>query len=138
MNSSILQPLKIFILFFLTLQILYSNDTIELTSEEKIFIKQHPTIIFGADYNWPPYDFIDSKGHHTGIAADFLHLISQKSGLQFQVKPDIWDKTLQKIKNKSRQTGRTHMCCKNQTTRGLSSFYQTLPFYAIGHNNKNR
>ena len=98
MNSSILQLLKIFILFFLTLQILYSNDTIELTSEEKIFIKQHPTIIFGADYNWPPYDFIDSKGHHTGIAADFLHLISQKSGLQFQVKPDIWDKTLQKIK----------------------------------------
>lgn len=67
------------------------------TVEERAWIKQHPVVKLGADYNWPPYDFRDERGGHTGISADILALISEKSGLQFQVETDIWSRTMEKM-----------------------------------------
>jgi polar amino acid transport system substrate-binding protein/two-component system sensor histidine kinase EvgS len=68
------------------------------TEEEKAYIAEHNKVVLGADYSWAPYDFVDNQGKHTGIAADVLALVEQKSGLTIEVVPDKWYKTMQKVK----------------------------------------
>ncbi len=69
-----------------------------LSLEEKNWIKQHPTVIYGAEKNWPPYDFVDSHGQHTGLSVDMLKLVGQYSGLTFQPYIAEWDTLLTKAK----------------------------------------
>ena len=68
------------------------------TQQELNYIKSHPKVILGADYNWPPYEFVDYNGKYRGIAADIIALIEKKSGLKIEVTPDIWAKTVKKVK----------------------------------------
>ena len=91
-----LQPL--FLALFVFVLTLHASQ-VEFTPQEKAYIKQHPVVTLGADHNWPPYDFVDTNGKHTGIAADILKLLSQKSGLKFQVVPDVWATTMQKMQD---------------------------------------
>lgn len=72
---------------------------IEFSEAEKAYIAANPAIKLGADSNWAPYEFINSDGVHAGIAADMLALVSEKSGLQFNVMPDIWANTMQRLRS---------------------------------------
>ena len=58
-------------------------SALDLTETEIQFIADHPMILMGVDPGFIPYEFIDSDGVYKGIAADYLELISQKTGLQF-------------------------------------------------------
>ena len=97
MNSLLSRNFKAFftLLFFL---ISTSLAALSFTQEQQQWIDEHPKVTLGADYSWPPYDFADKEGHHSGISADFLKLISQKSGLVFDVKTDVWSKVMEDIK----------------------------------------
>ena len=55
---------------------------IGLTPEESAFIAAHPVIRLGVDPTYIPYEFIDSDGMYKGIAADYIDLISQRTGLK--------------------------------------------------------
>ena len=96
MNSSQSQRFK-FLLFFLIFFHTISISAINFSHKEKEWIKENPTVTLGGDYSWPPYDFVDNHSNHTGISADFLALISKKSGLKFNVKTGIWSKIMQKM-----------------------------------------
>ncbi|WP_188110033.1 transporter substrate-binding domain-containing protein [Sulfurimonas hydrogeniphila] len=95
MNS--LQLHRISFLFFV---FFYTSALFGVTfsSQEKEWIKEHPVVRLGADYSWPPYEFVDKQGRHTGIAADFLKLISQKSGLTFAVTSEVWADVMRDMK----------------------------------------
>lgn len=56
-----------------------------LTEEEREFIRAHPVIRLGVDPKFIPYEFIDSDGVYKGITADYLKLISERTGLRFEV-----------------------------------------------------
>lgn len=75
-------------------------STAKLTMEEMIWIEQHPQVIVAGSDNWPPFSFVNEQGKYTGIARDYLTLLSQKTGLKFKVDIDIWDNSLQKIRDK--------------------------------------
>ena len=79
-------------------QVLAQN--IELTFEEKLFIKNNPQIIVGAETDWPPFDFVENN-KYTGIAKDYLDLIEKKSGLDFKYDIDTWENLLEKTKQKN-------------------------------------
>ncbi len=65
---------------------------VELTEEEKQFIKDNPVIHLGIDPDFVPYEFIDSDGAYKGIASDYIKLLSQKTGLEMVVEPDkTWE-----------------------------------------------
>lgn len=81
-------------IFFHTLSVAALNFSLQ----EKEWIRQNPTVTLGADYNWPPYDFIDESSKHTGIASDYLSLVSQKSGLKFDVKAGVWSEVMSQMK----------------------------------------
>ena len=84
-----------FFLLIFILHPLFAQNTPHFNAKEKAWIHEHPSVTFGADYNWPPYEFRTNEGQHAGIAADLIALVSQKSGLNIQVKTDIWSQVLQ-------------------------------------------
>jgi two-component system sensor histidine kinase EvgS len=73
-------------------------NKLTLTQEEQHWIKNHPIIKVGGGPDWAPFDFINSKGKYTGISNDYLQLLSQKTGLKFQVIVDKWVNNLKKMK----------------------------------------
>ncbi|MDH4943450.1 transporter substrate-binding domain-containing protein [Sulfurimonas sp. C5] len=89
---------RIFCLFVLL--IVSAEANVVFTNEEKEYIKQHPVVTLGSDYRWPPFDFVDSQGRHSGLSEDFIRLIEKKSGLKFRIKSEVWAQTLQNAKEK--------------------------------------
>ncbi len=74
------------------------ND-LHLSAEEKQWLADHPVIDIGVDGNWPPYDFIDDYGHHSGVVYDFLDIISAQLNVKFNPLPaSTFGKMLDKLK----------------------------------------
>ncbi len=96
MNLSLSLKYKFFtLLYTLLLSLsLHAKQTPNFTTQELEWIESHPLITLGADKNWPPYEYQNDQGKHTGIASDYLRLISQKSGLKFRIVSDVWSKIL--------------------------------------------
>ncbi|HWP21650.1 MAG TPA: transporter substrate-binding domain-containing protein [Candidatus Cryosericum sp.] len=70
---------------------------IDLTPEEQVFIEQHPVIRLGVDPNFVPYEFFDTDGVYKGIAADYIALICQRTGLNMQVQEGLtWTEAYEK------------------------------------------
>ena len=61
------------------------SSTVELTIEEYAFIVNHPVITLGVDNSFMPYEFIDTDGVYKGMAADYIVLIEEKTGLNFEI-----------------------------------------------------
>ena len=57
-------------------------DQPEFTAEEQQFIKDHPVVHLCVDPEFVPYEFIDSDGQYKGIAADYIKLLSEKTGIK--------------------------------------------------------
>lgn len=62
-----------------------ADNIINLTENEKKFIEKNPVISLGVDPKFVPFEFIDIDDQYKGIAADYLLLISEKTGIQFEV-----------------------------------------------------
>ena len=58
---------------------------VELTPEEKKWLAAHPVIRIGAETNYAPYEFQDSRGRFVGVVADYLDIVRYKLGTRFQV-----------------------------------------------------
>lgn len=76
-------------------------DKIKWTEAETKFIEDHPVIRLGVDPEFIPYEFIDSDGVYKGIAADYIELISQKTGLEMVVEKNLtWSEAYEKVVEK--------------------------------------
>ena len=74
-----------------------TKPMIELTQEEQAFIQEHPVIRLGVDPNFVPYEFFDTDGVYKGIAADYIALISAKTGLTMQAQEGLtWTEAYEK------------------------------------------
>ena len=72
-----------------------ADDLSYLTSEEKNWLKAHPTLRLGADSSWPPFDFLDKQKKHSGLAADYLQLLSKQLGVAIKLQDDLtWKQVL--------------------------------------------
>ncbi len=58
---------------------------LELTSEEEAWMRAHPVIRIGAETNYAPYEFRDSRGHFTGVVADYLAILKKRLNVRFEV-----------------------------------------------------
>jgi ABC-type amino acid transport substrate-binding protein len=73
-----------------------------LDEEERQWIREHQVIRLGVDPAWPPFDFIDGQGAHSGMAADFLQLLGRRLGLSFELVPGLdWEQVLQGARERS-------------------------------------
>jgi len=78
-----------------------SENSINWTADELNFMKEHPVIRVGVDPGFMPFEFIDENGEYRGIAADYLDLICEITGLQFEIVkglnwPEAYDMALAK------------------------------------------
>jgi ABC-type amino acid transport substrate-binding protein len=93
--------LIILILFVTTLFSNIDKNTNTLFSQEELeWIKKNPVVKIGVDANWPPFEYVNSKGEYQGIASDYLSLISKYTGLEFEVNASDWYSVISKIKDK--------------------------------------
>ena len=90
-----------FIIFFLST--LFSSMNKEnnsiFTDQELEWMKNNPVIKEGVDKAWPPFDYY-ALGAHNGISSEYLKIISEKTGLKFDIYSDVWSNVIKKIKNK--------------------------------------
>ncbi len=80
----------------------YSTDTkaLILNEEEKLFLASHSPLVF-SEVNWKPMSIVGDNNQFGGIIADYLTLITQRSGLRFEFrKSDTWVEVLQQYVNK--------------------------------------
>lgn len=61
------------------------SDSIRLTENEIAFLRDHPVVRLGVDPGFVPFEFIDRDGAYKGIAADYISLITERTGIQFEV-----------------------------------------------------
>ena len=89
-----------FLLFIFISPHVYS-DEFTLTPEELAWLDQHPDIRLGVDPDWPPFDFVNHRDQHDGIAADYLRLLQDKLDIAPQLQKNLsWNDVLEKAKNK--------------------------------------
>ncbi len=105
-----------------------SANEVQFTAEEKSFIEEHPTIHLGVDPEFVPYEFIDSDGVYKGIAADYIKLLSQRTGIEFQIEKDItWSDAYERAVEKKLDV----LPCISKTTERQQYFLFSEPYYSF-------
>ena len=130
MNKKVWMLFVMFVMFgtFSTIATAATSDQIEFTSEEKAFIKEHPTIHLGVDPEFVPYEFIDSDGVYKGIAADYIKLLSQRIGIEFQIEKDItWSDAYEMGVEKKLDA----LPCVSKTTERQNYFLFSEPYFTF-------
>jgi signal transduction histidine kinase/FixJ family two-component response regulator len=63
----------------------------EFTPAERAWITAHPIIRVGAETNYAPYEFQDSRGHFSGVVSDYMEMLRRRLGVRFKVQqmPDF-------------------------------------------------
>jgi signal transduction histidine kinase len=77
------------------------KSKVNLTSEERSWLQEHPEVRLSPDPDFLPIEFIDQSGKYTGIAADYISLLEQKLKIHFKIlKFNNWNEVIDKTKNK--------------------------------------
>lgn len=74
---------------------------LDLTEEEKQWIKDHPEISIVDDFAWPPFTYQDEDGNFAGIASSYFEIFEEKLGIDFQ--PQFgrsWKQALDDVKSR--------------------------------------
>lgn len=75
------------------------NGGVVLTAKEKAYLREHNKVTLCVDPDWEPYEQIEA-GKHVGIAADLLALVSERTGVEFELVPTTdWNESLARSKS---------------------------------------
>lgn len=96
--------MKIITIYFCFILILFSlpeesKKKIELTIEEREYLKNLGPIKICVDPDWLPFEYVDEKGNYIGIANDLLSLVGERLEIKFElVRTKDWNETLEYAK----------------------------------------
>ena len=68
-------------------QLVDNNRSMVLTNDEQQWLAAHPEVTIAYDGFFPPYSFINDDGELEGFSIDLIRLISQKTGIRFNIHP---------------------------------------------------
>ncbi|MBI9092646.1 MAG: transporter substrate-binding domain-containing protein [Desulfobacterium sp.] len=81
------------------------SGKIRFSREERDWIKKNPVITVGVDREFAPIEYLDKNNQYTGVTADFLALVTKKTGLVFKIDHEhSWKESMKRVK-----TGEIHM-----------------------------
>ncbi len=58
---------------------------LDLTTQERTWLKNHPVIRVGIDANRAPLEFADADGHSQGLSIDYLQQFEKMFGIRFEI-----------------------------------------------------
>ncbi len=68
---------------------------VDLTAEERAYVRSHPSVPMCVDPDWVPFESVDEYGVHRGIAADLVRLAASRVGLTLDlVRTKDWAESL--------------------------------------------
>lgn len=74
---------------------------IRLNESEKQWLAAHPTIRLAVDIDWAPFEYIDDRREYVGMAAEYIYLVGQKLGIEFDVERDKpWSEVVDSVRNR--------------------------------------
>ena len=80
-------------------KVLEDGKSINLSKEEKEWLKQNTIIKYAGNPNYMPFESFDSFGNHLGIIPEHLKLIEQTLGIKFEkIKTNSFKETLDNVK----------------------------------------
>lgn len=93
---------SIYILFLMLSQLFWLNAAnLRFSQEEQQWIEAHPVLRVGVDSTFAPYDYLNSRNEHQGLAADYLKLVAEQTGIHFEIVPGLsWPQVLEQAKAK--------------------------------------
>lgn len=99
---------------------------IEFTVAEQAYLASTPVVRMCVDPDWAPFEQIDQRGRHIGIAADLIQLVSHRTGLKIMLHPTrTWDESLSASKAGSCQI----MSFLNRTPERERWLHFTAPIF---------
>lgn len=79
----------------------YKREATEiLTPKEREWLNEHDSAVFALDSNWLPLIMRDGKDKWAGMYVDYLKIINEKLGSNFQLKPGKWGEIIQSVNNR--------------------------------------
>jgi len=70
-----------------------------LTTNELAWLDQQTPLSYVYDPDWPPFEWKNEIASHTGIIADILNIIKNKTGIQFEpVHTNTWSESVNLVK----------------------------------------
>ncbi|MGI9537036.1 MAG: transporter substrate-binding domain-containing protein [Desulfocapsaceae bacterium] len=78
-----------------------SDVELKLSAQEKAWLAAHSRILLGVDPEFVPFEFIDVDGSYRGMCADYVNLISDRTGIAMDIAPNLsWNKAVERAKIK--------------------------------------
>ncbi len=72
---------------------------LQLTAAERKWLLDHPRIRLGVDPAWPPFEFFDSEGRYSGMAAEYVALFSAMLGVEMLPRGGLsWSEVIEQVK----------------------------------------
>lgn len=79
--------------------VLSQKYQLKFTPEEQEFIKNHPTVEFGYEPSWEPYELYEN-GEYKGIVGEYIKIVERETGIDFVPIPNLtWDESLEGMKS---------------------------------------
>ncbi|MCK5446466.1 MAG: transporter substrate-binding domain-containing protein, partial [Rhodospirillaceae bacterium] len=73
-----------------------------LNASERAWLADHQIIRLGVDPVYPPFEFVDKNGVYSGMASDYVRLISERLNIKMEVLPDLtWQQVMLGIREKT-------------------------------------
>ncbi|MBT5242711.1 MAG: transporter substrate-binding domain-containing protein [Rhodospirillaceae bacterium] len=77
------------------------RQNLQLSDQQWQWLSEHQHMRMGIDTLYPPFEFVDENGAFSGMASDYVKLISERLGITMEVISDrSWIDVLEGIENK--------------------------------------
>jgi len=97
-NETVMPRLSALLLFSL-LTWTATAGALNLTDDERDWLKAHPQLRLGVDASWPPFEFKGEGGAYQGLTTDYIHLIEERLDIKLNpIEPVNWTEVLQQAK----------------------------------------
>jgi len=74
---------------------------LQLTEEEKAWLRAHKVLRVGVDRDFAPYEWVDERGRYRGMSAEVLSLVAKKLGVHTKIVKDRpWQAVLEMAKKR--------------------------------------
>ncbi len=96
-------------------------------------------IIFGSDYDYPPYEFINKKGEYDGFHIDLIHAIGKEMGYQVEIRLGEWASIREELEDPNGQINVADMFYSEERTKKLNFVpYHSIISYVMVRNKKKK